>query len=265
MTANRLTNPSPLKVFISYSHRDEDLKEELEVHLASLKREGTIAPWQDRDIEAGEEWDDKIREALEAAQIILLLITPRFLASRYCFDEETKRAMERHEAGTARVIPVIMKPADWETSHFSKLQVLPKDGKPCTRWDDLDEALVNVVSGIRRVVQSLSVKLDSMNEQASSAFNNNKVANSEMSSSSSEAQPANNSVEKRLALIRLLSQLPAPQFEMLVFALDIPSANIPSSTLPAGQRASELLNWARSPVGCGLDALESTLNEVINP
>lgn len=152
--------PPPLNVFISYSHKDEDLKEELEVHLASLTREGAIAPWQDRDIEAGTEWDDEIRTALEAAQVILLLITPRFLASRYCFDEETKRAMERHEAGTARVIPIIMKPSDWQTSPFSKLQVLPKDGKPVTRWEDQDEALVNVVKGLRRVVKSLNAPVN---------------------------------------------------------------------------------------------------------
>nr|MDJ0705393.1 NB-ARC domain-containing protein [Leptolyngbyaceae cyanobacterium MO_188.B28] len=153
-----MTSPPPLNLFISYCHRDEDLKEELEVHLASLKREGSIKPWQDRNIEAGEEWDSEIRKALEAAQIILLLITPRFLSSRYCFDEETKRAMERHKEGSVRVIPIIMKPSDWKTSPFSKLQVLPKDGKPVNRWDDQDEALLDVVSGLRRVIKSLRDK-----------------------------------------------------------------------------------------------------------
>lgn len=146
---------SPIEVFISYSHKDEDLKDELEVHLVSLKREGNIKPWQDRDIEAGDEWDDEIKARLNAAGIILLLITPRFLASRYCYDEEMKRAMERHEDGTAQVIPIIMKPCDWEKSPFRKLKALPKDGKPASRWDDLDEALLDVVKGIRRVVESL--------------------------------------------------------------------------------------------------------------
>ncbi|ESA34523.1 tir domain-containing protein [Leptolyngbya sp. Heron Island J] len=146
----------PLGVFISYSHRDEELKEELEMHLSALKRQGKIKPWQDRAIEAGTEWDAEIKTKLEAAQIILLLVTPRFLFSEYINDIELKRAMERHEAGTARVIPIILKPVDFKGTPFAKLQALPKDAKPVTRWDDQDEAFVNVVRGIRRVVEALS-------------------------------------------------------------------------------------------------------------
>ncbi|MEO0459075.1 MAG: TIR domain-containing protein [Cyanobacteria bacterium P01_A01_bin.114] len=145
----------PLNVFISYSHKDENLKEELELHLSALKRQGKIKPWQDRAIEAGTEWDAEIKAQLEAAQIILLLVTPRFMASEYIHDQELTRAMERHEAGTARVIPIILKPVDFKGTPFEKLQALPKDAKPVTRWDDQDEAFLNVVQGIRRVVASL--------------------------------------------------------------------------------------------------------------
>ncbi|MEM1368224.1 MAG: TIR domain-containing protein, partial [Cyanobacteria bacterium P01_H01_bin.15] len=146
------------KLFISYAHKDEDLKEELEIHLSPLKRAGLIAPWQDRQIEAGAEWAEEIRASLEAAEIVLLLVTPRFLASKYCFDIEMQRAMERHEAGTARVIPVILKPSDWRDSPFAKLQALPKDGKPVVKWDDQDEAFLDVAQGLRRVVASLGGK-----------------------------------------------------------------------------------------------------------
>ena len=145
----------PLGVFISYSHKDENLKEELEVHLSTLKRQGKIKPWQDRSIEAGTEWDTTIKAELEAAQIILLLITPRFMASDYINDIELTRAMERHKAGTARVIPIILKPVDLKDTALSQLQALPKDAKPVTRWDDQDEAFLNVVQGIRRVVETL--------------------------------------------------------------------------------------------------------------
>ena len=148
----------PLEVFISYSHRDEELKDELYVHLANLTRQGKIKPWQDRALEAGTEWDAEIKARLESAGIILLLITPRFIASEYCFDKEMQRAMERHAEGTARVIPIMMKPCDWQGSPFSQLQVLPKDAKPVTSWDDRDEALLNVVQGIRRAVDSLLKK-----------------------------------------------------------------------------------------------------------
>ncbi|MEO0349807.1 MAG: SUMF1/EgtB/PvdO family nonheme iron enzyme [Cyanobacteria bacterium P01_A01_bin.15] len=143
---------NPVDVFISYSHKDEDLKDELYVHLAPLIRQGQIKPWQDRAIEAGAEWEQEIKAQLESAEIILLLITPRFLASDYCFDKEMQRAMARHDAGTARVIPVIMKSCYWQGSVFSKLQALPKDGKPVTRWDDWDEALLDVVQGMLRVI-----------------------------------------------------------------------------------------------------------------
>ncbi|MEM6255377.1 MAG: TIR domain-containing protein [Cyanobacteria bacterium P01_D01_bin.156] len=154
------TNPNqPLNVFISYSHRDEELKEELEVHLSTLKRQNKIKPWQDRSIEAGTEWDDKIKTALEKAQIILLLVTPRFMASDYINDIELAHAMERHKTGTARVIPIILKPVDFKGTPLEKLQALPKDAKPITRWNDQDEAFLNVVQGIRRVVETIvSVK-----------------------------------------------------------------------------------------------------------
>lgn len=150
-------NP-PLEVFISYSHKDESLKDELYVHLSTLIRQGKIKPWQDRAIEAGTEWDAEIKARLESAEVILLLITPRFIASPYCFEQEMQRAMERHAEGTARVIPIIMKPCDWQDTPFSKLQVLPKDAKPVTAWSDQDEALLNVVQGIRRSVDSLAQK-----------------------------------------------------------------------------------------------------------
>jgi tetratricopeptide (TPR) repeat protein len=150
--------PAPLTLFISYSHKDEDLKDELIVHLASLKRQGKIRAWQDRDIEAGTEWDAEIKQQLESAEIILLLITPRFIASDYCYDLEMQQAMQRHESGSARVIPIILKPCDWQHSPFSKLQVVPKDAKPVTQWSDPDEAFLNVAQSIRRAVDSLQAK-----------------------------------------------------------------------------------------------------------
>jgi hypothetical protein len=264
--------PAPLKVFISYSHKDEALKEELEVHLASLKREGAIEPWQDRDIEAGEEWDDEIRKALEAAQIILLLITPRFLASRYCFDEETRRAMERHQEGTARVIPIIIKPSDWQTSPFSKLQVLPKEGKPVTRWEDQDEAFLNVVQGIRRVVASLKVSIpatinaslkDRVNTSSNSATHSPSAEIIPSATASIPVKAPKSSTQKRLELFQLLSSLPGPTFDAIVYAVKVPPMLLPPAIAPQGQRVPALLEWAQSPVGCGLDELEAVIHAVV--
>ncbi len=147
----------PITVFVSYSHRDEEFKDELVAHLANLKRQGKIRAWQDRDIEAGTEWDAEIRQQLESAEIILLLISHYFINSDYCYDLEMRRAIERHQEGTARVIPIILKPCDWQETPFSKLQVLPKDGKPVSQWGDRDEAFLNVAQGIRRAVESLQL------------------------------------------------------------------------------------------------------------
>jgi hypothetical protein len=136
-------------LFISYSHKDEPLRDELEVHLAMLKREGAIEVWHDRRINAGDEFDASISGNLEAADVILLLVSPDFLASRYCYDVEVGRAMERHQSGAARVVPVILRPCDWHRTPFAKLLAAPRDGKPLTRWADRDEAFLDVVQHIR--------------------------------------------------------------------------------------------------------------------
>ena len=149
---------APIEVFISYSHRDDDLREEFVTHLANLKRQGKITAWHDRAIEAGEEWEAQIKGQLESARIILLLISPPFMASNYCYDIEMQQAIKRHDAGTTRVIPIILRPCDWKDSPFAKLQVLPKDATPVTKWGDRDEAFLNVVQGIRKAVDSLQNK-----------------------------------------------------------------------------------------------------------
>jgi hypothetical protein len=146
---------NPVKVFFSYSHKDEVLRDELATHLSMMKRQGVIEAWHDREISAGSEWANAIDDNLEIADIILLLVSANFLASDYCYDKEMTRAMERHETREARVIPIILKPSDWNGAPFGKLQALPKNAKPVTSWQDQDEAFLNVAQGIRRVVEEM--------------------------------------------------------------------------------------------------------------
>jgi hypothetical protein len=127
----------------------------LATHLSILQRNGVISGWHDRRIPAGMEWTDRIDERLNAADIILLLVSADFVASNYCYDKEMRRAMERHEAGQACVIPVILRPCDWEGAPFGKLQGLPKDMKPVTSWVNRDEAFKEVAVGIRTVADEL--------------------------------------------------------------------------------------------------------------
>jgi|GEM_PF-770866 len=142
-------SPQPLELFYSYSHKDEELRDQLEEHLAMLKREGVITNWHDRRISGGKEWEGQIDEHLNSAHIILLLTSSAFLASDYCYDVEVKRAMERHQEKQARVIPVVLRACDWQSAPFGKLQALPKDGKPVKQWADQDVAFLDIANGIR--------------------------------------------------------------------------------------------------------------------
>ncbi len=143
-----------ISVFFSYSHKDEALRDQLEVHLSMLSRQEVISVWHDRRLLAGDELDSGISTDLEKADIILLLVSPDFLASEYCYSKEMLRALERHDAGEARVIPVILRPCDWQKAPFGKLLVAPADGKAVTKWPDRDDAFLDITHAIRRVAET---------------------------------------------------------------------------------------------------------------
>lgn len=146
-----------MQVFYVYSHKDETLRDELETHLSLLRREGLIENWHDRKIGAGKDWEGEIVDELGDSGVILLLVSADFLASEYCWGREMTHALQRHEYGTARVIPVILRECDWTHAPFAKLQALPKDALPITSWDNRDSAWTNVAKGIRQAVTELSV------------------------------------------------------------------------------------------------------------
>jgi hypothetical protein len=123
----------PVEVFISYSHKDDPLREKLDTHLSLLRRQGVIAAWHDRRIAAGQEWARAIDEHLERAAVILLLVSADFLASDYCYDREMRRALERHDAGEARVIPVILRPVNWHEAPFATSLLTQSIGEGCDK------------------------------------------------------------------------------------------------------------------------------------
>ena len=144
-----------IKVFYSYAHEDKALRDELEKHLMALKRQGLIEQWHDRDISAGKDWKHEIDTYLNSAQIILLLISKNFIHSDYCYGIELSRAIQRGKANEATIIPILLRPCDWEELSFSEYQVLPKNQQPVTSryWHNQDEAFREVAKGIREVVQ----------------------------------------------------------------------------------------------------------------
>jgi hypothetical protein len=143
-------------LFFSYSHVDESLRDQLETHLAGLQRQGIISSWHDRRIAAGTELKEAIDSHIDTSDVILLLISPNFIASDYCYEREMTRALERHERGEARVIPVILRPCDWQELPFGKLLATPRDGRPITKWPNADEAFLDVVKAIKRALLEIA-------------------------------------------------------------------------------------------------------------
>lgn len=145
----------PIKIFYSYSHKDEWLRQELGKHLAALRQERIIDDWHDRRILAGENWEQAITDQLEWADLVLLLISSDFIDSRYCYGIEMARAIERSQVGSAQVIPIIVRACYWKPTPIGKLKVqaIPRDAKPVTSWSNIDEAFLSVVEAIFDVIQ----------------------------------------------------------------------------------------------------------------
>lgn len=141
-----------MKIFVSYSHRNEATLERLKAHLSPLRRDGRIETWYDREIRAGGNIDDAISTQLRTCNLFILLISADFLNSDYCMDTEMTHAMERHEEGTARVIPIIVEDCYWKSSPFRKLKALPKDGKPISNWTNENTAFLNIVEEIANIL-----------------------------------------------------------------------------------------------------------------
>ncbi|HAF53965.1 MAG TPA: response regulator receiver protein [Thauera sp.] len=145
----------PVDLFYSYAHEDEPLRDELDGHLALLRRKGVIRPWHDRGIVPGQQWDEAIDAQLASADLILLLVSMDFLKSDYIWGKELATAIARAERGDASVVPVLLRAVDIEGAPFAKLQGLPTDLRPVTSWPNRDEAWTDVAKGIRRTVEAI--------------------------------------------------------------------------------------------------------------
>jgi CheY-like chemotaxis protein len=150
----------PVSLFYSYAHEDEALRDELRGHLKILERRGLLSSWYDREIKAGEDWHARIDEQLQMADLVLLLVSKDFIESDYIFGNELTVAMQRHQAGFATVVPVIVRaididPDDREALPFLSLQGLPTDMRPVTSWPNRDEAWTNVAKGLRGTIKAI--------------------------------------------------------------------------------------------------------------
>ncbi|HEU5377592.1 MAG TPA: TIR domain-containing protein [Ktedonobacteraceae bacterium] len=144
------------KTVICYAREDKTFREELERHLSNLRRQQFIISWSDREIAPGAEWKKEIDTQLKTADLILLLISADFMSSEYGYSIEMQQALQRHNAGLARVIPILLRAVDWKNAPFSELQMLPEDARPIVQWRDRDEVWSSVVQEIRRVLDETS-------------------------------------------------------------------------------------------------------------
>jgi TIR domain-containing protein len=133
------------------------MRSKLSDHLGGLRHGGYIKDWSDGQIVPGQEWGPEIIRRLEEADIVLLLVTSSFLGSEFIGRVELAKALERHRRGAAIVIPVILKPADWESAGLAGLQALPKNGKAVSTWSDHDAAYLDIAKGLRRAIDDWRV------------------------------------------------------------------------------------------------------------
>lgn len=145
-----------VRVFVSYAREDAELRTELNLHLASLRNDRSIVVWNDVEILPGENWDTTIRQQLEGADVIVMLVSAHFLASDYCQGVEVRRALQKHDAGSVRVVPVLVRATDWQRSPLGRLQALPSNARAVTSWNNRDEAWEDVAIGVRRLIEELA-------------------------------------------------------------------------------------------------------------
>lgn len=143
----------PLRVFISYSHKDDSILERLRVHLAMLEREGAVEAWDDHEIRAGDNVDTTIADAQDASTIFMPIVSPDFLASDYCYELEMKTALDKAASGKMTVFPVIAEPCDWLASPLRQFKAAPKNGKPISEWANVNNAYLDIVQELRRLAQ----------------------------------------------------------------------------------------------------------------
>jgi TIR domain/Putative peptidoglycan binding domain len=152
----------PLKLFLSYAHEDRDILEGLRKHLAPLRYEQVVADWFDREITPGEDWDREILTRLESADLVIVIVSADFVASEYAFGTELTRALELHDHGRLRVIPVIGRNCRWQNLPFARLQALPEGALAISGWPDRDDAYVSVVVGVERAAREILSSGDSL-------------------------------------------------------------------------------------------------------
>ena len=143
-----------MKAFISYSHEDDAFRKEFEKHLSGLKAKGVISTWTDRCIKPGHDWEKEIDKNLASSGLVLLLISADFLSSGYCTGVEMQQALEMEKNNKTIVVPIILRPCDWEDCPIGRLKALPEFADPISTSKNKDQAWLNVVNELKTIIPS---------------------------------------------------------------------------------------------------------------
>ena len=164
-----------MKAFISYSHKDENYLDLLHRHLAQLKRENLVEAWTDQNILAGDNLNNKILSTLENAQMFIALLSPDYINSSYCYENEFKTAQTMQGDSRLIIVPVVLEPCDWKNTPFAQYKALPKDAKPVSEWSNENNAMLDVIQNIRKLVSEYSKESASSTNKSSPLPANYKV------------------------------------------------------------------------------------------
>src|SRR5436305_4724548 len=145
----------PITIFYAYAPEDTSWALELEKHLTLLQRQKLITTWHPRLICAGEDWQQVVDAQIQRASVILLLISPDFLASDYCYSSEMRQALSQEQTKGVRVVPILLRPVNWKDAPFAHLHPLPSDATFLTEWSNIDRAFAEITAGLRRTLEDL--------------------------------------------------------------------------------------------------------------
>ncbi len=171
------TSFTPVEIFCSFAEADTPLLEQLERHLSLLRQQNYLSTWHRQCNIAGQNWQAQINQHLDSASLILLLISSDFLNADYWYGTEMQRALQRHNTGDAQVIPILLRPCDWQTAPFAELDVLPTGAKPVVQWTDRDAAWTNVAMNLRRILTGVAGTDEKQEKNTMDAGNNSGDAN----------------------------------------------------------------------------------------
>ena len=150
-----MNSKEKIKLFCSYCHEDEKVREKFDKHINMLIENDIIESWNDTKITPGANLENQINQNLIDADIVLPLLSVNFLASENC-----KKELRKAKAEGKKIIPIIIKHCSWKEFAFEgedrlgDLKALPKDGRPISKWDDYDEAWDDVYKGLKRVCEA---------------------------------------------------------------------------------------------------------------